>query len=171
MSYTFSRRAFFKYSAAAAVAVAGASLLSGCELQDPNNPSSKKLGQGIAVQQVTAILETFDMDTGAFRFSVLSSRVNPLRFDSDSIAVTVLDADGKSIAYYNGDALNLSSIEEGFTHRPYLQTGDSATVLFNIAQFTAVQPGQTVRVQYIPVSDYTNYSMTWAITREAESES
>ena len=41
MSYTFSRRAFLKYSAATAVAVAGASLLGGCEYQDPNNPVSK----------------------------------------------------------------------------------------------------------------------------------
>ena len=40
MSYTFSRRAFLKYSAATAVAVAGASLLGGCEYQDPKNPVS-----------------------------------------------------------------------------------------------------------------------------------
>ena len=43
MSYTFSRRAFLKYSAATAVAVAGASLLGGCEYQDPQNPVCKTL--------------------------------------------------------------------------------------------------------------------------------
>lgn len=43
MSYTFSRRAFLKYSAATAVAVAGASLLGGCEYQDPKNPVCKTL--------------------------------------------------------------------------------------------------------------------------------
>ena len=48
MSYTFSRRAFLKYSAATAVAVAGASLLGGCEYQDPQNPVSKKLQIGRA---------------------------------------------------------------------------------------------------------------------------
>ena len=47
MSYTFSRRAFLKYSAATAVAVAGASLLGGCEYQDPNNPVSKALPSAI----------------------------------------------------------------------------------------------------------------------------
>jgi anaerobic selenocysteine-containing dehydrogenase len=38
MSYTFSRRDFLKYSALTVVAVAGAGMLSGCEIQDPNNP-------------------------------------------------------------------------------------------------------------------------------------
>ena len=46
MSYTFSRRDFLKYSAMTAVAVAGAGLLTGCEIQDPNNPVIKKLGYG-----------------------------------------------------------------------------------------------------------------------------
>ena len=45
MSYTFSRRDFLKYSALTAVAVAGAGLLTGCEIQDPNNPvCPRKLG-------------------------------------------------------------------------------------------------------------------------------
>ena len=43
MSYTFSRRAFLKYSATTAVAMAGASLLGGCEYQDPKNPVCKTL--------------------------------------------------------------------------------------------------------------------------------
>ena len=55
MSYTFSRRAFLKYSAATAVAVAGASLLGGCEYQDPNNPVSKELPSAITSElQVTS---------------------------------------------------------------------------------------------------------------------
>lgn len=43
MSYTFSRRAFLKYSAATAVAMVGAGLLNGCEYQDPKNPVCKTL--------------------------------------------------------------------------------------------------------------------------------
>ena len=41
MSYTFSRRDFLKYSALTAVAVAGAGLLTGCEIQDPTTLLSK----------------------------------------------------------------------------------------------------------------------------------
>lgn len=41
MSYTFSRRDFMKYSAVAAVAVAGSSMFTGCSLiSNPNRPSA-----------------------------------------------------------------------------------------------------------------------------------
>lgn len=39
MSYTFSRRDFMKYSAVAAVAVAGSSMFTGCG-SNPNRPSA-----------------------------------------------------------------------------------------------------------------------------------
>ena len=39
MSYTFSRRDFMKYSAVAAVAVAGSSMFTGCgSISNPNRP-------------------------------------------------------------------------------------------------------------------------------------
>lgn len=41
MSYTFSRRDFLKYSALTAVAVAGAGLLTGCEIRTPTTLLSK----------------------------------------------------------------------------------------------------------------------------------
>ena len=40
MSYTFSRRDFMKYSAVAAVAVAGSSMFTGCSTTNPNRPSA-----------------------------------------------------------------------------------------------------------------------------------
>ena len=40
MSYTFSRRDFMKYSAVAAVAVAGSSMFTGCGFSNPNRPSA-----------------------------------------------------------------------------------------------------------------------------------
>lgn len=54
MSYTFSRRDFMKYSALTAVAVAGAGLLTGCEVQDPNNPSAKKLNAKLSIGTTVA---------------------------------------------------------------------------------------------------------------------
>ena len=56
MSYTFSRRDFLKYSAMTAVAVAGAGLLTGCEIQDPNNPVIKKLGYGTTLGSTGGLL-------------------------------------------------------------------------------------------------------------------
>lgn len=40
MSYTFSRRDFMKYSAVAAVAVAGSGMFTGCGFSNPNRPSA-----------------------------------------------------------------------------------------------------------------------------------
>ena len=60
MSYTFSRRDFLKYSAMTAVAVAGAGLLTGCEIQDPNNPVIKKLGYGTTLGTTGGLLKSVD---------------------------------------------------------------------------------------------------------------
>ena len=62
MSYTFSRRDFLKYSAMTAVAVAGAGLLTGCEIQDPNNPVIKKLGYGTTLGTTGGLLESVDTE-------------------------------------------------------------------------------------------------------------
>ena len=71
MSYTFSRRAFLKYSAATAVAVAGASLLGGCEYQDPNNPVSKALPSAITSElQVIGGLRGLKIENGTCTMSL-----------------------------------------------------------------------------------------------------
>ena len=45
MSYTFSRRDFIKYSAVAAVAVAGSSMFTGCGFSNPNRPYGTYTGE------------------------------------------------------------------------------------------------------------------------------
>ena len=46
MSYTFSRRDFMKYSAVAAVAVAGSSMFTGCgSISNPNRPFGTYTGE------------------------------------------------------------------------------------------------------------------------------
>ena len=59
MSYTFSRRDFLKYSALTVVAVAGAGMLSGCEIQDPNNPVVA-VGKKASIGTTTALLTLAD---------------------------------------------------------------------------------------------------------------
>ena len=81
MSYTFSRRDFLKYSAMTAVAVAGAGLLTGCEIQDPNNPVIKKLGYGTTLGTTGGLLKNN---------SDVSLHMDP----NESFVVKVLDKDG-----------------------------------------------------------------------------
>lgn len=101
MSYTFSRRDFLKYSALTAVAVAGAGLLTGCEIQDPNNPVIKKLGYGTTLGTTGGLLKSVDKDSttgnGVFTFTVKNNSDAPLRMDpNESFVVKVLDKDGNS---------------------------------------------------------------------------
>lgn len=167
MSYTFSRRTFFKYSLTAAAALAGTSLLGGCgSAQDPYNPKRTELGS-IENMLITAKLESFDMTSGDFKLSLKSERGNPETFDQYCIAVKVLDEEKKAISYYDGNALSFT-IESGFLNRPLLKTNDEAVFNFKIKGFAPVQPGQTVRLQYIPVSDKPTYSMIWELTNPKE---
>ena len=101
MSYTFSRRDFLKYSAMTAVAVAGAGLLTGCEIQDPNNPVIKKLGYGTTLGTTGGLLKSVVVDkdgtTGVFTFTVKNNSDAPLRMTpNDIFTVKVLDATGKT---------------------------------------------------------------------------
>ena len=99
MSYTFSRRDFLKYSAMTAVAVAGAGLLTGCEIQDPNNPVIKKLGYGTSLGTTGGLLKSVDTEgtTGVFTFTVKNNSDAFLRMTPDDIfTVKVLDATGKT---------------------------------------------------------------------------
>lgn len=110
MSYTFSRRDFLKYSAMTAVAVAGAGLLTGCEIQDPNNPVIKKLGYGTTLGTTGGLLKSVDKDSttgnGVFTFTVKNNSDVALRMDpKESFVVKVLDKDGNS--RWNND-FNLS---------------------------------------------------------------
>lgn len=99
MSYTFSRRDFLKYSAMTAVAVAGAGLLTGCEIQDPNNPVIKKLGYGTTLGTTGGLLKSVDTEgtPGVFTFTVKNNSDAPLLMDpKESFVVKVLDKDGNS---------------------------------------------------------------------------
>lgn len=99
MSYTFSRRDFLKYSAMTAVAVAGAGLLTGCEIQDPNNPVIKKLGYGTTLGTTGGLLKSVDTEgtDGVFTFTVKNNSDAPLRMTpNDIFTVKVLDATGKT---------------------------------------------------------------------------
>ena len=128
MSYTFSRRAFLKYSAATAVAVAGASLLGGCEYQDPKNPVCKTLPGAIKSDlNVIAGLKSMKIEKGTctLEVDIESARANPIRLTTDCFSIAVKDSEGKSRYFsmnYGGvqilNAENLNRAEETH-HAPF----------------------------------------------------
>lgn len=166
MSYTFSRRAFLKYSATTAVAMAGAGLLGGCEFKDPNNPVSKELPSTITSKlQVIASLNTMKIadNTCTLEVEIQSARVNPIRLTADCFSVAVKDAAGKQsyLSLTNG-GVQIKSAEN-----LQLQKKKSTKVQLAAIGFPEkLEEGDTVIFKFIPVRENSEMSLTWEISKE-----
>jgi hypothetical protein len=166
MSYTFSRRAFLKYSATTAVAMAGAGLLGGCEFKDPNNPVSKELPSTITSKlQVIASLNTMKIadNTCTLEVEIQSARVNPIRLTADCFSVAVKDAAGKQryLSLTNG-GVQIKSAEN-----LQLQKKKSTKVQLAAIGFPKeLEEGDTVIFKFIPVRENSEMSLTWEISKE-----
>lgn len=172
MSYTFSRRAFLKYSAATAVAVAGASLLGGCEYKDPKNPVCKELpGMITSDMQVVAGLRSMKIENGTCTLivDIQTTRENSFMLNPNcfSVAVTGVTEDGKTVRRY-------FSMNEGgvkFRNATSITINNNNPMVEGLelvaTNFPDLQDGDTVLFQYIPDGSASNYSMNWEITKEA----
>lgn len=174
MSYTFSRRDFLKYSAMTAVAVAGAGLLTGCEIQDPNNPVIKKLGYGTTLGTTGGLLKSVDTEgtDGVFTFTVKNSSDAPLRMTTPNelFTVEVLDAKGNrkwnnlmnlSIAAVPGKDGNTPDI---LPELPPRTVGEYKVLVPLYASF-APNPEDTLEFIYIPnPAKSPKLRITWKIS-------
>lgn len=172
MSYTFSRRDFLKYSALTAVAVAGAGLLTGCEIQDPNNPVIKKLGYGTTLGTTGGLLKSVDTEgtTGVFTFTVKNNSDAPLPMDpNESFVVKVLDKDGNSkwSNYFN---LSIEAVrgEDGKAPDilPELPPRTVGEYKVHVPDYAGYAPGpeDTLEFTYIPLpAKSPELRMTWKI--------
>ena len=175
MSYTFSRRDFLKYSAMTAVAVAGAGLLTGCEIQDPNNPVIKKLGYGTTLGTTGGLLKSVDTEgtTGVFTFTVKNNSDAPLPMDpNESFVVKVLDKDGnrrwsKLARYFN---LSIEAVPGAdgkvpdiLPQLPVRTVGEYKVHVPDYARF-APNSEDTLEFTYIPLpAKSPELRMTWKI--------
>ena len=169
MSYTFSRRAFLKYSAATAVAVAGASLLGGCEYQDPQNPVCKTLPGAIKSDlQVIAGLKSMKIEKGTctLEVDIESARANPIPLDPYRFSLAIKDAEGKQV-YFSG---NNGGVKITDAENSRIEQKKPITIHLAAANFPKLQDGDTVLFQYIPIRENSEFSMTWEITKEVYEE-
>lgn len=169
MSYTFSRRAFLKYSAATAVAVAGASLLGGCEYQDPQNPVSKKLPSAITSElQVIAGLKTMKIAGGTctLEVDIESARANPIPLDPYRFSVAVKGTEDKPVYFSD----NWGGVRILDAKDPLIQQKKPITIHLAAANFPELKDGQIVLFKYIPIRENPEFSMTWEITKEVYDE-
>lgn len=165
MSYTFSRRAFLKYSAATAVAVVGAGLLNGCEYQDPKNPVCKTLPGAITSElPVRAGLRSMKIEGGTctLMVDIESARQNPIPLDPYRFSVAVKDVEGKQVYFsdtYGG--VRILDAENSLIYKK-----KPITIHLAADHFPALDEGQTVVFKYIPIRENSEYSMNWEITKE-----
>lgn len=170
MSYTFSRRAFLKYSAATAVAVAGASLLGGCEYQDPNNPVSKALPSAITSElQVIAGLKSMKIEKGTctLEVDIESARAIPIPLDPYRFSVAVKDVKDEQPVYFSD---NYGGVRILDAKDPLIQQKKPITIHLAAANFPELKDGQIVLFKYIPIRENPEFSMTWEITKEVYDE-
>lgn len=169
MSYTFSRRAFLKYSAATAVAVAGASLLGGCEYQDPQNPVCKTLPGAITSDlQVIAGLRSMKIENGTctLEVDIESARANPIRLTTDCFSIAVKDSEDNQ-RYFS---LKNGGVQILDAENSLIQQNKLVTIHLAADHFPELKDDDTVLFQYIPIRENSEYSMNWEITKEVYDE-
>lgn len=168
MSYTFSRRAFLKYSAATAVAVAGASLLGGCEYQDPKNPVCKTLPGAIKSDlQVIAGLKSMKIENGTctLEVDIESARANPIRLTTDCFSIAVKDSEDNQRYFSLRNGVQILDAENSL-----IQQKKPITIHLAADHFPTLEEGQTVVFKFMPIRENSEYSMTWEITKEVYEE-
>ena len=173
MSYTFSRRDFMKYSAVAAVAVAGSSMFTGCSLiSNPNRPTGKTgdtLKPGGKICNATLTAPTYTTDSFKCHFKIYTQV--SLQISSAHFQVQVTDADGK-VTYYNNNTTTDSVLSlNGADNSANYDAGK--TVDFDLSATITIPKGTTkVQVVYLPKlvaqgkpSDaYSDIYATWDVT-------
>lgn len=172
MSLTFSRRSFLKYTAVAAVAVAGSSLLTGCK----DNPYQPEGGIGDSLK----IMGTFQLSKASYdvdarkltcdmSFKCTSDR--DLNIKRECFQVIVADKDGKNEVIYSleqsqHNKISLSNAKSGLSKKD-----DALETKLYVEDLVALKEGDTVKVQYWPRAQasqgqlgYTDAYATWTMT-------
>ena len=156
-----SRRSFLKYTAVAAVAVAGSSLLTGCK-DDDNTAKRTKLG-AITVLQAKADLTSVEYTGGSlvFKLKIKNNRTNPFEISYDHFCVMVTDVDGKK-TYYTYKDLSKLKLETVDLSDPQLTKNSNVECTITATGLTeAIKPTDTVTLIYYPDHTYGEYSARW----------
>lgn len=170
MSFEFSRRNFMKYTAVAAVALAGASLFTGCKNSGDSYNLLKEGAGELTVLQVTAAMGKYDdkskkytapdITTGTtieFPMKITNGRTNPIYVTPNNFKVVVTSSDGKTVKKYSvtiEDALKDTNLKKGSS-----VYGKVTTV-----EKVALKAGDVVVLTYCPDLQYNEYSLNWKLT-------
>ena len=159
MTGEFSRRSFLKYTALTAVAVAGSSLLSGCEYG--YNPVQHAPGTSNVVLKVVSTLDRVEYDEESnatlFRLVVTNGRKNALEVTKANFAVK---AEGY-LAYQN-DKLQVI-YPDSLSNQ--VKQGETFTYYVKAKGLNALTDGP-VTLTYYPDLQYSEFSANWELAAD-----
>ena len=171
MSLAFSRRSFLKHSAVAAVAVAGASLFTGCESTGDSYNLVRDGAGTLTILQIQTDLGTYsDKDkkfvldapkVGAtsfvFPLKITNGRTNALPVNPGNFKVTFTSADGKTVKKYIGTDL----VVDNSLRETNLKKGSSVSGNVTVSDLPSLAKGDVVLLTYTPDPVYAEYSVNW----------
>ena len=152
--------------------MAGASLLGGCEYQDPNNPVSKALPSAITSElQVIGGLRGLKIENGTctMEVDIESGRANPIPLDPYRFSLAIKDAEGKQVYFSdNWDGVRIldGGVKITDAENSLIVKKTPITLHLEAAKVPDLQDGYTVVFKYMPIRENSEYSMTWEITKE-----
>ena len=178
MSLEFNRRSFLKYSAAAAVAVAGSSLLVGCgedEYQKTGKIGSTLKLMGAFELESASLNSVSSSSTLTCKFNLKGTSKLGLPIGPANFQVEVTSkANDKVTTYhaYNTDGTGGVTLSKS---NNYLKKDDSLSTTLTVTNIT-VADGDTIQVKFWPRPQasegsqaYTRAFCTWKMTVEKDS--
>ena len=158
MTGEFSRRSFLKYTALTTVAVAGSSLLSGCEYG--YNPVQHAPGTSNVVLKVRSTLDWVEYNeynnTTAFRLAITCGRKNALEVTKANFAVAE-----RYLAYQN-DKLQVT-FPDALSHQ--VKQGETVTCIVFAKDLNALTDGP-MTLTYYPDLQYSEFSANWELAAD-----
>lgn len=172
MARAFSRRSFLKYTAVAAVAVAGSSLLTGCEHGD--NPVQTEIGTTNTVLKIKTKLDkaSYDSDKAQldFQLTIYNGRTNPVNLNKNCFVITVGnycadESQNLDLKFHEGE----STDEVDYVYGPTVSNKKTTTLTVSARNLPeSVLQGETVALTYFPEpGKYNEYSASWMLNADA----
>lgn len=175
MSTVFSRRSFLKYTAVAAVAVAGTSLLGGCSGSGAETAIQTTYPSDNVVLKVKSTLESLEYDpksgNATFTIHIVNGRKNPIVVSPNRFAVKAYDKNNNCIAnIFVGStqgSLN-AALAPGDTNPISRGKECICTVIASGLPVMKAEdtecPIASLRIIYTPDTEYNEYTANWIIS-------
>lgn len=172
MSTVFSRRSFLKYTAVAAVAVAGTSLLGGCSGSGAETAIQTTYPSDNVVLKVKSTLEALEYNpksgNATFTIHIVNGRKNPIVVSPNRFAVKAYDKNNNCIAnIFVGStqgSLN-AALVPGYTNPISRGKECICTVIASgLPVMKAEDTIASLRIIYTPDTEYNEYTANWIIS-------